>query len=95
MATINISLPDKQADSLDLLIEQYGFASRSELVRSLIRLVSQRPSVLEEASVQPFASPAERSVSTIVAGFARTKKYSKAFLKDLEEGLSSSSYFTK
>lgn len=93
MSTVNISLPAKQLTLIDKLVSVYGFANRSEFVRSLIRLISSRPELVQKAATFPFAVPKEKSVKKIVAGFAKTKKYSSAFLQDLEDGLKTSSYF--
>ena len=90
---MNISLPAKQAIFIDKLVDQYGFANRSEFIRSLIRLVSHKPELIQKAAVFPFMVPQQKSSQKIVADFAKTKKYSAEFLKDLKEGLQSSSYF--
>ena len=95
MSTVNISLPKEQVTLLDSLVANYGFANRSELVRSLLRLYTNKPELIEKASTYPFNPPSEKSAKKIIAGFSKTKKYSKEFLKDLEEGLKSSSYFNK
>lgn len=93
MSTINISLPKEQVTLVDRLVGRYGFANRSEFVRSLLRLVHTKPHIVENAIAHPFISPSTRSVKKIMADFRKTKKYSKAFLKDLEEGLKDSDYF--
>lgn len=93
MSTINISLPYEQVSFVDQLVIHYGFANRSEFVRSLLRLVTHRPELVETASMFPFVATKEKSVKKIMDGFQKTKKYSAAFLKDLEIGLSESSYF--
>lgn len=94
MSTINISLPAHQADVIDSMVSKYGFANRSEFIRSIIRLVIQQKDLVEKAAVFPFVSPKRQPVKTIISAFSRTKRYSKEFLKDLEEGLSESDYFT-
>lgn len=93
MSTVNISLPAKQVNLIDKLVEVYGFANRSEFVRSLIRLISSRPELVLKAATFPFVIPKEKSIKKIMIGFAKTKKYSNNFLRDLEEGLKASSYF--
>jgi hypothetical protein len=95
MSTINISLPPENVRMIDTFITRYGFANRSELFRSLIRLISYSPALLADAATFPFAAPQTRSTSTILKKFEQTKKYSKSFLRDLKRGLSESSYFTK
>lgn len=94
MSTVNISMPAEQVSFLDSLITKYGFASRSEFVRNLLRLVNSKPHIIEEAGSFPFrGTPPNQSVKEVMTDFRKTKKYSKAFLKDLESGLKSSSYF--
>ena len=93
MSTINISLPYEQVSFVDKLVADYGFANRSEFVRSLLRLITHKPELVETASTFPFITPQERSVKKIMGDFRKTKKYSPAFLKDLETGLAESSYF--
>lgn len=95
MSTINISLPKEQVGLVDRLVSIYGFANRSEFIRSLLRLVIHQPEIVDKASVFPFVSPKEKSAAKIIAGLKQTKKYNRAFIKDLEEGLSASNYFTK
>lgn len=93
MSIISISLPKEQVDATDYLVSKYGFANRSEFVRSLLRFINYKPSVLEEAVSFPFVSPTKKSVNKIMADFKKEKKYSAEFLKDLEEGLRESDYF--
>lgn len=95
MSTVNISLPKEQLNFIDKLVNRYSFANRSEFIRAVLRLVAFRPEVLNQTITFPFLPPSEKSVSKIMAGFEKTKKYNKAFLKDLEEGLNSSNFFTK
>lgn len=76
------------------MVSKYGFANRSEFVRSIIRLVIQQKDLVEKAAVFPFVSAKKQPVKTILSAFSKTKRYSKKFLKDLEEGLSESDYFT-
>lgn len=95
MSTINISLPKEQVSLIDKLVSTYGFANRSEFVRSLLRLVHFEPELISKAATFPFASPKEKSVEKIVADFKKTQKYSPSFIKDLQEGLEESEYFNK
>ena len=96
MSTVNISLPQEQISLIDKMISRYGFASRSEFFRSLLRLVSRKPEVIEQTVDFPFIpTPPNQSVKEVMADFRKTKKYSKAFLKDLESGLKNSDYFIK
>lgn len=93
MSTVNISLPSEQVSFIDRLVTRHGFASRSELVRSILRLIAQKPTLLEDAATFPFQTPSNQSVKEVMADFRKTKKYSKAFLASLEEGLKESDYF--
>ena len=93
MSTINISLPPHQANLIDSLIIKYGFSNRSEFFRSIIRYILLKPDALINAAAYPFIPPKEKSVKKMLGEFSKTKKYSKAFLKDLNEGLSTSDYF--
>ena len=95
MSTINISLPQEQVGLIDKLVSSYGFANRSEFIRSLLRLVHFKPGLIQDAAIFPFASPKEQSLEKIIADFKKTKKYSPDFIKDLKEGLKSSNYFKK
>lgn len=94
MSTINISLPSEQVSTIDSFVSKYGFANRSEFIRSLIRFFSRKPDLIAQAGAYPFTSPNQRSVKKIVSAFSKTKKYSSAFLKDLKDGLATSDYFT-
>jgi len=94
MSTVNISLPEKQANYIDMLVSKYGFANRSEFIRSIIRLVVYKPDLVEEAATFPFVVPKERSIKKITTAFSKNNRYSKEFLKDLKEGLAQSDYFT-
>jgi len=46
MSTVNISLPSSQANYIDQLVVKYGFANRSEFIRSIIRLVAYKPNLV-------------------------------------------------
>ena len=93
MSTVNISLPSSQANYIDQLVVKYGFANRSEFIRSIIRLVAYKPNLVEEAATFPFVIPKERSTKKIINSFIKSNRYSKEFLKDLKEGLGQSDYF--
>ncbi len=94
MSTVNISLPEKQANFIDMLVVKYGFANRSEFIRSIIRLVVYKPNLVEDAATFPFMIPKEKSTKKIMASFSKDNRYSKEFLKDLKEGLNQSDYFS-
>lgn len=94
MSTVNISLPREQINLIDRLVSLYGFANRSEFIRSIVRLLMYKPELIEKASYFPFVAPQENSVKKVLAGFKKTNKYSSSFLKDLKNGLKSSDYFS-
>lgn len=54
MSVISISLPAKQVKQLDQLVKQHDFANRSELIRSVLRLLKHKPEVLHQADELPF-----------------------------------------
>ena len=95
MSTVNISLPKEQVNLVDKFVSVYGFANRSEFIRSLLRLITHKPELIEQSATFPFVVSVEKSAKTIVADFRKTNKYSAEFLKDLEQGLKSSNYFKK
>lgn len=94
MSTVSISLTNDQLKLIDKLSSLHGFANRSEFFRALIRLITQKPRIVEDASLFPFSVPTTQSKSKIVSDFKKTNKYSASFLKDLEEGLDESTYFS-
>ncbi len=94
MSTINISLPSAQVDFVDSLVKQYGFANRSEFIRSILRMLRQKPHVMSEASTFPFEPPSTRSRSAILTSMKQAGKYSPELLKSLKKGLEESSFFT-
>ena len=93
MSTINISLPSEQVNMIDGFVKKFGFANRSEFVRSVIRVLIRKPGLVETASIYPFVAPKTKSVKSVINAFKKNKKYSSQFLKDLEEGLKTSDYF--
>lgn len=95
MSTINISLPREQVNIVDKLVISYGFANRSEFIRSLLRLISRNPQLVDSTATYPFSIPQEKSAKNIVKELEKTKKYSPAFLKDLKDGLENSNFFEK
>jgi len=95
MSTINISLPADQVTFVDRMVKEYGFANRSELVRSVFRFLKREPTTLAKASTYPLRSPDTRSRKKVINSFKATGLYNKGFLRDLEEGLDRSDFFTE
>lgn len=93
MTTVNLSISKEQVQLIDSLVSVHGFTNRSEFFRSILRLLKIHPQIMGEASTIPFTVSKERSTKKIITDFQKTKKYSGAFLKDLETGLNESTYF--
>jgi Arc/MetJ-type ribon-helix-helix transcriptional regulator len=93
MATVNLSLTSDQLKWIDQTSGKFGFANRSEFIRSLIRFISQREDLLPSAQTCPFISPPITDKKEIIKSFQNTGKYSRKFLSDLEAGLSRSDLF--
>ena len=88
MYTINISLPKQLYQKVDSLIEEEGFASRSEFFRNLIRIYTAlKGEKLELLEFSP------RPISEIEKGFTSTGKYNKEFIKSVVSGLKKSSIY--
>jgi hypothetical protein len=96
MAMMNVSLPEKQIQDVDSMVERYGYANRSEFVRSALRFVLKNKVVSDEMADFPFlvANPFDEP-DEVVRDFRETGKYSEVFLKDLEEGLKKSKSLKK
>lgn len=92
---MNISLPADQISFIDDLVIQLGYANRSELMRSIVRLIKKEPKVLEPLSSLTFNPPSTKNGDEIMTSFRATGLYSEEFLKDLEDGINNSDYFTK
>jgi Arc/MetJ-type ribon-helix-helix transcriptional regulator len=95
MTTVNISITDDQAKFVDRISSKYNFSNRSELFRSLLRLVQQQPNLISQSSILPFQAPSTRSRSQLMKDFKATGLYSPEFLKDLKEGLDDDVYFNQ
>lgn len=91
MRTINISLPDKLAEQLDVQATFRGFASRSEFFRSLLRRY------LEEEKETKFPLPVivykKKSLDQVKREMDATGKYNKKFVDSVVKGLARSSTY--
>ena len=96
MAMMNVSLPEKQIRDVDSMVERYGYANRSEFVRSALRFVLKNKTVSDEMVDFPFliANPSDEP-NEVVRDFRETGKYNEDFLKDLEDGLKKSRVLKK
>ena len=95
MSTVNVSLPQEQLNFIDSLVERFGFANRSEFIRAVIRLLTHKPELINQTALFPFTVPSTRLSKKIINEFRKSGKYSKSFLKDLDEGLKSSDFFSE
>ena len=93
MKTVNISLTEDQTKMVDQAVINLGFANRSEFFRTLLRVFSRKPEVIEETNDFPMKGPDTKSAKKVMESFKATGKYSSGFLHDLEEGLIDSDYF--
>jgi len=93
MATVNISITNDQARFVDQISSRYKFGNRSELFRSLIRLIQHRPELINQAATFPFQIPSTKNQSEVLKDFVKTGLYSSEFIKDLENGIKESRYF--
>jgi hypothetical protein len=95
MTTVNISITNDQADFINQISAKYKFGNRSELFRSLLRLVQYQPELISRMATFPFQIPSTQSRSNVLKNFKDAGLYSPEFLKDLENGLKDSQYFKK
>jgi AraC-like DNA-binding protein len=95
MTTVNISITDNQAKFIDKLAKDYNFDNRSELIRSFIRLFQFQPQLINEVIGFPFTLPDTNSRSKVINSFKKTGEYSPEFIKDLENGLKNSKFFSQ
>jgi Arc/MetJ-type ribon-helix-helix transcriptional regulator len=89
---MNISITDDQAVLVDRLTRKYDFANRSELFRTLLRLVSRQPQVLHGVGLELIEFK-KRPLREIEQGMVATGKYSKKFVKSIIDGLQDSSVY--
>lgn len=89
--TLNISLPKKLADQVDLEVAGGSYVSRSEFFRTLLRLY-QTLTGKESVSLE-FMEFKKRPLKEIEQGFMSTGKYSKKFVKSIVTGLKRSSIY--
>lgn len=92
---MNISLPADQITFIDNLVVDLGYANRSELMRSIVRFIKREPKVIDQVQAFELKPPSTKNGDEVMRGFRATGLYSKAFLKDLEDGINDSDYFTK
>ena len=93
MKTLNISLPTKLSFKVDELVEEGGYASRSEFFRTLLRLYLQLTEI-KLASSMPFFVPFKKQpLSKVKKELKQTGLYKKEFIESVISGLSKSSLY--
>ena len=95
MTTMNISVTKEQAKLVDQIAKKFNFSNRSELFRSLLRMIQQQPHLITQSSVLPFQSPPTRSRSKVLQGLKKTGLYTPEFLTDMENGMKDSLFFSE
>ena len=93
MSTMNISITDDQAKLVDKLTQEYDFANHSEFFRAILRLISQKPTVLRDTAPVEFVEFKKRPLEEIEEKMMATGKYSKRFVRSIIEGLKESSVY--
>lgn len=93
MHTLNISLPEKLSVKIDRIVEEEGYASRSEFIRTLLRLYFQLTKA-EAKLTQPFFVPfKKRPLVKVRRELEKTGFYNKSFIKSVISGLKKSSVY--
>jgi Arc/MetJ-type ribon-helix-helix transcriptional regulator len=85
MATFTISLPAQIAKKIDAESKTKGFASRSEFIRSLLRVYFYKKPAFEVFDRKP--------LNEVKLELAKTGKYSEKFIESVVHGLSKSSLY--
>ncbi len=89
MRTINISIPQSLADKIERAMNQKKFASRSELVRSALRIFFS----LESAQKEGLDVYNKKPVQTVKKELLKSG-YSSKFANSVAEGLEKSSVYS-
>lgn len=90
MRTINFSVPESLSNKIDELLEREDYASRSELLRTALRIFL----ILEEKSDVPLLSSfVRRPLEEIKQGLA-SAGYKPEFIESVVEGLRKSSVYS-
>lgn len=88
MTTLTISLPKQIASKIDMEARRRGFATRSEFIRSLLRIYFTE----EELQFEVFK---KKSIDEIKLELARTGKYNQEFIESIAKGLAKSSAYDR
>ena len=89
MRTINISVTEEQKNFVDQLVNKLGFANRSELFRTMIRMVKANPKIVEEPKVVQLSPSAIKRYNKILDDIESGKEtlYEARDVKDLLDQL--------
>lgn len=91
MQTLNISLPKKLSLKVDELVEEEGYASRSEFFRTLLRLYLQ---LADTKITSPYLVPfKKRPLAKVKEELESSGLYKKEFIKSVISGLAKSSLY--
>lgn len=90
MKTVNISLPDSMANQIDLLLGQEEYVSRSEVVRTALRIFFTLDQREESVELQTFK---KRPLSEIASEMKKAGN-SKKNIDSIIDGLSKSSLYS-
>lgn len=94
MQTLSISLPQKLTTRVDTIIEEEGYASRSEFFRTLLRLYLQLSARAEVVAEKPFFLPfRKRPLDDIRRDLSGSGSYSQEFVDSIVKGLEKSSVY--
>lgn len=93
MQTLNISLPQQLSCQVDKIVENEGYASRSEFFRTILRLylsLTTKERKEKELKLIPFK---KMPLNKIKNELAKTKAYSGKFINSVIKGLEKSSLY--
>ena len=87
--TLNISLPASLAAKTDAAVKKYGYSSRSEFFRALLRTFLIKDNIL---NLEPFENiPLEN----IKASLQNSGKYNQKFINSVMKGFTKSSVYAQ
>jgi len=88
---MNISLPEKLSWEVERLVEEEGYASKSELFRTLLRFYLQ----LKAGGKEPFIAPFEKRPLGKIKQELDQAGYKPEFVKSVVLGLAKSSVYNE
>lgn len=90
--TINISLPKKLSTTVETIVEKEGYASKSEFIRTLIRLYLHLTAKKDKSFLLPYK---KQPIAKVKKSLQTSKQYSKEFIDSVISGLSKSSLYNE